>query len=82
MSEEERKQTEYVVANEFSVRLLFAIARKYHISEAKVIEIFDKIKYWDIINNDRVCCVVAHDGIMYTVNRLEEEINGILTQNR
>ncbi len=76
--EMQRNQIEYEVANEFAINLLFVIAQKYHISEAKVIDIFDALNYWNVLNNDRVCCAVAHDGVKAVVQRLEGEINGIL----
>lgn len=82
VTETERARIEYQVANEFTVSLISTISKKYGISESKVLDIFDKTKYWDVINNDRVCCVVAHDGVNYVINRLEGDINEILSQDR
>lgn len=77
----QRNQIEHEVANEFAINLLFAISQKYHISEAKVIDIFDALNYWNVLNNDRGCCAVAHDGVKAVLQRLECEISGILSRN-
>lgn len=82
MTDLERSQIEYQVANEFTVSLILTIAKKYSIPETKVLEIFDRTRYWDVINNDRVCCVVAHDGVNSVINRLEGDINEILSRDR
>lgn len=78
MTEKKRKQIEYHVANEFLVDLLFAISKKYHISEARVVDIFDALNYWNVINDDRVCCVAAHDGVEAVIRELDEKINEVL----
>ena len=77
-----KEQIEYQVANEFAISLVSAIATKYKIPETKVLKVLDEIHYWDVLNNDRVCCTVAHDGVKYVMQRLEGEINGVLSRNR
>ena len=68
------------VANEFSIDLLFAIKEKYNISIDQTFEIFDKTHYWNVINDDTVCCTVAHDGVDCVIQRMQEEIDEILSR--
>ena len=69
------------VANEFSIKLILALAEKYSITLNKVFEIFDEINYWRVLNDSEVCCVLAHDGLQATLHDLGGTFNDILSRD-
>lgn len=69
------------IANEFVVDLIYAVADKYSIKEKDVIEIFDKMKYWRVLNDTELCCLLAHDGVTSTLKSLEGRINENISRN-
>ena len=69
------------VANEFSIKLVLALAEQYSITLKKVFDIFDEINYWRVLNDNEVCCVLAHDGIQATLRDLGGTFNDILSRN-
>ena len=66
------------IANEFAVELIFALANCYDVSIDVVLKVFDKIGYWNVINDDDVCCELAHDGIAVTIQTLKGDFNEVL----
>lgn len=41
-------------ANEFSIKMIFAISKKYKISLEKAINVLEDINYYKVINNDEL----------------------------
>lgn len=69
-------------ANEFAIKLVFELAKKYSITLEKVFEIFSEMNYWRVLNDTDVCCELAHDGIQATLKDIGETFNAILSRNR
>ena len=69
------------VSNEYSIKLVFALAKHFSITIQDVLVIFDKIKYWDVINDADTCCLLAHDGIQSNIKDLEGAFYGVLSRN-
>lgn len=70
-----------LVSTEYATRLIVALSDYFSITIDKVLSIFDEIGYWKIINNDEVCCVLAHDGVQANIKDLERTFNEILSRN-
>lgn len=70
------------VSNSFVVDMLYAISKQFLISITDVISVFDEMNYWKILNDDEMCCLLAHDGVKATVNDLEDKMNAIISRNR
>ena len=68
-------------ANEFSIQLIFAISEKYKITLDRAISLLDEIKYYRVINDDELCCLLAHDGVDSVLKEIEDKINVILSRN-
>lgn len=76
-----REQTVAEIANGFTVDLAFRISRKYKISVGKALEIIDKANYWKVLNDDDVCCTLAHEGVDSVINRMQGAVNAVLSRN-
>ena len=68
-------------ANEFSIQLIFAISEKYKITLDRAISLLDEINYYRVINDDELCCLLAHDGVDSVLKEIEDKINVILSRN-
>lgn len=62
-------------ANEFSIQLIFAISEKYKITLDRAISLLDEINYYRVINDDELCCLLAHDGVDSILKEIGEKIN-------
>ena len=69
------------IANEYATKLIFALAKHFSISVQDVLDVFDKINYWNVINDADTCCLLAHDGIKSNIKELEGAFNDILSRN-
>ena len=65
-------------ATEFALELTYAFAERYSIPVQDVLVIFDKINYWDVINNDAMCCMLRDKGIDATMAELEKPFHDAL----
>ena len=66
-------------ANECSIQLLFAISEKYEITLDRAIRLLDEINYYRVINDDELCCLLAHDAVDSILKEIEEKINVVLS---
>ena len=69
------------VSNEYATRLIFALAKHFAISVRDVLRVFDIINYWNVINDDYTCCLLAHDGIKSNIRELENSFYEVLSRN-
>ena len=68
-------------ANEFSIQLIFAISEKYEITLDRAISLLDEINYYRVINDDELCCLLAHDGVDNVLKEIGDKINVVLSRN-
>lgn len=71
----------YNTANEFAVQLVMEISKNYNIPLEKVFSVFDTLNYWNVINDDEVCCALAHDGVKEVIQNIGGNFNDILSRN-
>lgn len=82
MNKNKKKKLMREVSNSFVIDLLYAVSKQFSISITDVILVFDEMDYWKILNDDEVCCLLAHDGVKDTVDDLEDKIKVIISRNR
>ena len=71
----------YDVANEFTVKLIFGLAETFHIPIERVFSIIEEIGYQKVLNDDELCCLLAHDGLKATISEWRERFNDILSRD-
>ena len=76
-----RAENFYDLANEWTVEIIYRLADHFNTSIDVVLQVFDKVDYWKVINDDVVCSVSAHYGIKDVINTLEGDFNEILSRS-
>lgn len=77
----DRKEIIRDTSNSFVVDMMYEISKKFSITIPDVIYVFDEMNYWNILNDDETCCLLAHDGVKATIKDLEEQLNAIISRN-
>ena len=78
MSKEERM---HEVASDFSVALMYTLAKHFNTTVDVVIKVYDKTGYWKVVNNDELMCIQAHCGEEEVIERLEADFNEVLSRD-
>ncbi len=77
-----RAEQAHKVASEFSIELMFALAKYYHTTIEVVMQVFDKTGYWKVINDDELMWVQAHSGEEEVIEMLKGAFDEVLSRNK
>ena len=68
-------------AIDFTIQLIFELSTKYSISIDTVLDTLNKMGYWKVLNDDELCCLLAHDGVNATIKSIGGDFNDILSRD-
>lgn len=68
-------------ANDFTIQLIFELSTKYSISIDNVLDTLNKMGYWKVLNDNELCCLLAHDGVSDTIKSIGGDFNDILSRD-
>lgn len=66
--------------SEWTVETIFRLAEYFETSVDTVIRVFDSSGFWDVINDDELGLLWAHDNITDVIEHLEKDFEEIMSQ--